>query len=34
MERAQEVVERLCKWSGTSNPREKGWSPFYRNLEN
>jgi hypothetical protein len=31
--RAQEVVERVCKWSGTSNPRERWWSTFYRNLE-
>jgi hypothetical protein len=31
--RAQEVVERLCKWSGTSKPREKGWSAFYRKLK-
>jgi hypothetical protein len=31
---AQEAVERLCKWSGTSNPRERGWSLFYRNLKN
>jgi hypothetical protein len=33
MGRAQEVVERVCKWLGTSNPRERGWSAFYRNLE-
>jgi hypothetical protein len=31
--RAQEVVKRVCKWSGTSNPREREWSAFYRNLE-
>jgi hypothetical protein len=26
--RAQEAVKRLCKWLGTSKPRERGWSPF------
>jgi hypothetical protein len=31
--RAQEAVERVCKWSGTSNPQERGWSAFYRKLE-
>jgi hypothetical protein len=31
--RAQEVIEMLCIWLGTSNPREWGWSVFYRNLE-
>jgi hypothetical protein len=31
--RAQEAVERLCKWLGTNNPWEKGWRPFYRFLE-
>jgi hypothetical protein len=29
----QDAVERLCKWSGTSNPWERGWGAFYRNLE-
>jgi hypothetical protein len=33
MGRAQEVVGMLCKWLGTSNPREKGWSAFDRNLK-
>jgi hypothetical protein len=28
--RAQEAVKRLWKWSGSSNPREWGWSAFYR----
>jgi hypothetical protein len=36
-ERAQEAVGRLCKWSGTSNPRERErereWETFYRNIE-
>jgi hypothetical protein len=31
--RAQEAIERLWKCSGTSNPSERGWSAFYRNLE-
>jgi hypothetical protein len=31
--RAQEVVKRLLKWSGTSNPRERGWSAFYKESE-
>jgi hypothetical protein len=28
--RAQEAVKRLCRWSGTSSPRERGWRAFYR----
>jgi hypothetical protein len=31
--RAQEAIERVCKWSGTGNPRERAWSAFCRNLE-
>jgi hypothetical protein len=31
--RAQEAVERVCKWLVISNPRERGWNAFYRNLE-
>jgi hypothetical protein len=31
--RAQEAVEILCRWSGTSNPWERGWSAFYMNLD-
>jgi hypothetical protein len=31
--RSQVDVEILCKWLGTSNPWERGWSAFYRNLE-
>jgi hypothetical protein len=23
----------LCKWLGSSHPRERRWSAFYRNLE-
>jgi hypothetical protein len=30
MGRAQEAVKRLCKWSGISPPRERGWRAFYR----
>jgi hypothetical protein len=33
LERAQEVVKRLWKWSGISNPREWRWSAFYRESE-
>jgi hypothetical protein len=29
----QEAVERVRTWSRTSNPWERGWSAFYRNLE-
>jgi hypothetical protein len=31
---AQEAVEKLFKWLGTSNPQERGWDDFDRNLEN
>jgi hypothetical protein len=31
--RAQEAVERVGKWLGSSNPRERGWNAFYRNLK-
>jgi hypothetical protein len=33
LRRAQEAIKRLWKWSGTSNPREWGWSGFYRESE-
>jgi hypothetical protein len=28
-----ELKRLVFKWSGTSNPRERGWSDFYRNLK-
>jgi hypothetical protein len=34
LDRAQEAVKMLWKRSETSNPREWGWSAFYREYEN